>query len=171
MPLVRLVVRLSFIAPLMLTPRAIEAQQHSRSATVTMSLRVLARASFEGGTEHPLSAVIVGGEALRVEPSDGVQTRMTYNAPTRVAVAGSRLMGPGGASVTVRFVCAIGSGLSVSAAEPFDCVGGTLAVLQSGRTSTVPIAVGAHLLARETVDLPSGLYAGRVTLTAVYPAY
>lgn len=171
MPIVRCVVRCSLIAPLLLTPRAIEAQQHSRSATVTMSLRVLARASFEGGTEHPLSAVIVGGEALRVEPTDGVQTRMTYNAPTRVVVAGSPLVGPGGASVTVRYLCAIGTGLSVSASEPFDCVGGTLAVLRSGWTSTVPIAVGAQLLARETVNLPSGLYAGRVTLTAVHPAY
>ena len=171
MSLVRLVVRCSLIAPLVLTPRALEAQQHSRSATVAMSLRVLASASFEGGTKHPLSAVIVGGEALRVEPAEGVQTRMTYNAPTRVVVSGSPLVGPSGASIFVRYVCAIGTGLSVSAAEPFDCVGGALAVLQSGRTSTLPIAVGAQLTARETVGLPSGLYAGRVTLTAVYPAY
>ena len=171
MSLVHRVACLALITPLLLTPRLVEAQQHSRSATVTMSLRVLARASFEGGTEHPLSAQIVGGEALRVGPTDGVRTRMTYNAPTRVVVAGSPLKGPGGASVAVRYVCAIGTGLSLSAAEPFDCVGGTVAVLQSGQTSTVPIAVGAHVTARETVGIPSGFYAGRVTLTAVLPAY
>ena len=171
MPLDRLLVRIAPIAALLLSSRAIEAQQHSRSASVTMSLRVLPSASFEGGSGHPLSAVIVGGVALRMDPSDGVKARMIYNVPTRVVVAGSPLVGPDGASVTVRFVCAIGTGVSVSAAEPFDCVGGTLAVLQSGRTSSVPIAVGAQLPARDTVGLPAGLYAGRVTLTAVHPAY
>lgn len=171
MPLVRLLLRLSLIPLLLLTPRAMEAQQHFRSATVTTSVRVLARASFEGGTEHSLSAVIGGGEALRVEPTEGVRTRMMYNATTRVVVAGSPLRGPGGASVAVRYVCAIGTTLSLSAAEPFDCVGGTVAVLRSGQTSTVAIAVGAHVTARETVGIPSGFYAGRVTLTAVLPAY
>ena len=171
MPLVHRVVHVALIAPLLLAPRPVEAQQHSRSATVPMSLRVLARASFEGGTEHPLSAQIVGGEALRVQPADGVRTRMTYNAPTRVVVAGSRLVGPGGASVAVRYVCAIGTALSVSAAEPFDCASGTLAVLVDGRASTVPLGVGAELTARETTGLPSGVYAGRVTLTAVHPAH
>jgi len=171
MPLDRLLVRLASIAALLLTSRAIEAQQHSRSGSVTMSLRVLPSASFEGGSGHPLSAVIVGGVAPRVDPSDRVHTRMTYNVPTRVVVAGSPLMGPGGARVTARFVCAIGTRVSVSAAEPFDCVGGTLAVLQSGRTSTVPIAVGAQLPAQDAAGLPAGLYAVRVTLTAVHPAH
>lgn len=171
MSLVRRVACLALITPLLLTPRLVEAQQHSRSATVTMSLRVLARASFEGGTEHPLTAQIVGGEALRVEPADGVRTRMTYNAPTRVVVAGSRLVGPGGASIAVRYVCAIGTGMSVSAADPFDCASGTLALLVDGRMSTVPLAVGAELTARETAGLPSGLYSGRVTLTAAQSTY
>ncbi len=171
MPLVRLLVRFSLIPPLLLAPRAIEAQQQVRSATVTTSVRVLARASFDGETEHSLSAVIVGGQALRVEPTDGVQTRLTYNASTRVVVTGSPLRGPGGASVAVRYVCAIGTALSLSAAESFDCGSGTVAVLRRGRTATVPIAVGAQLAARETVGVPLGLYAGRVTLTAVLPAY
>lgn len=171
MPLDRLLVRLASIAALLITSHAMEAQQHSGSASVTMSLRVIPSASFEGGSGAPLSAVVVGGVALRVDPSDGVHTRMTYNVPTRVVVAGPPLVGPDGASITVRFVCAIGSRVSVSAAAPFDCGGGTLAVLHRGRTSTVPIAVGARLTAQDTAGLPAGLYAGRVTLTAVYPAH
>ncbi|MEO7711860.1 MAG: hypothetical protein ABIV10_02985 [Gemmatimonadaceae bacterium] len=171
MPLDRPLVRLASVAALLLTSRAIEAQQHSRSASVTMSLRVLSSASFEGASGQPLSAVIVGGVALRVDPSDGVHTRMTYNLPTLLFVAGTPLVGPDGARATVRFVCAIGSRDSISTAEPFNCAGGTLAVLHSGRTSTVPIAVGAQLPAYDAVGLPAGLYAGRVTLTAVHPAY
>ena len=170
MPIDRLLVRLASIAALLLTSHAIEAQQHSRSASVAMSLRVLPSASFDGGSGYALSAVMVGGVALRVDPSNGVHTRMTYNVPTRVDVAGSPLVGPDGASVTVRFLCSIGTRVSVSAAEPFDCGGGTMAALQSGPTSSVPIAVGVQLLARDTAGLPAGLYAGRVTLTAVHAA-
>lgn len=171
MPLVHRLLQLTLLAPLFLAPRVIEAQQHSSNTTVTMSLRVLARASFDGGAEHPLSAAIIAGRALRVEPTDGVRTRMTFNAPTRVAAIGSPLVGPAGARVSVRYVCAIGAGHSVSAAERFDCADGSLAVLHSGRLSSVPIAVGVQLTAQETVGLPSGLYAGRVTLTAIQPAY
>ncbi len=171
MPLVRRVISLFVIAPLLLTPRAIVAQQYSTSTTVGMSLRVLTRASFEGGTQRPVSTVIVGGESLGVDPIDGVQTRMTFNAPTRVIVAGSPLVGPGGAIVAVRYVCAIGAGFSVSVSALFDCEGGTLAMHQRGGTSAVPIAVGAQLSARETLGMRPGVYAGRVTLTAVHPAY
>ena len=171
MPLVRRVIRLFVVAPLLLMPHAVAAQQYSESTTVGTSLRVLTHASFEGGTERPLSTVIVGGESLRVDPTDGVQARMTFNALTRVVVAGSPLVGPGGAIVAVRYVCAIGVGFPVSASESFDCEGGTLAMLRRGGTAAVPIAVGAQLAARETLALRPGVYAGRVTLTAVHFAY
>lgn len=171
MPLVRRVIRLFFIAPLLLASRGVAAQQYSKSTTVRMSVRVLTNASFESGTERPLSTVIVGGASLGVDPIDGVQTRMTFNAPTRVVVAGSPLVGPGGAIVAVRYICAIGAGFSVSVSDRFDCESGTLAMLRRGGTTAVPIAVGAQLAACETLGLRPGVYAGRVTLTAVHPAY
>lgn len=171
MPRDCLLVRLASVAVLLLASRTIEAQQQSSSASVRMSVRVLPAASFEEGSEQRISGVILGGMAPRVEPFDGVQTRMRYDVPTRVVVAGSPLVGPDGARVTVRFVCAIGTRVSVPGAEPFDCVGGTLAVLNGALTSAVPIAVAAQLSAQETAGLPAGLYAGRVTVTAVHPAY
>lgn len=170
MPLVRRVIRLFVIAPLLVAPRAVVAQHHSKSTIVGMSLRVLAKASFEVGTESPLLTVIVSGRSLGVNPMDGVQTRMIFNAPTRVIVAGSPLVGPGGTIVTVRYVCAIGAG-SESVSDSFDCTGGMLAERRRGGTTSVPIGVGARLEAWETLRMRPGLYAGRVTLTAVHPAY
>lgn len=171
MPLVRRVIRLLVGASLLLAPRAVAAQQYSKSTTVRMSVRVLTSASFEGGTARRLSTVIVGGESLGVDPIEGVRTRMTFNAPTRVIVAGSPLVGPGGAIVAVRYVCAIGARFSVSVSDSFVCESGTLAMRRPGGTTAVPIAVGAQLAAWETLGMRPGVYAGRVTLTAIQPAY
>lgn len=151
-------------------PRA-RAQRESRSATVAVSLTVLPLASFEGGTERPLAAEVIPGQPVRVDPSAGVRTRMTYNAATQVRVSGGPLVGPGGATVQVRFVCAFGGGMTVSAAEPFDCVDGLVAELGGLRTSSIPLAIGAEVRARDTREVAPGLYRGRVTLTATYPAY
>ncbi len=147
------------------------AQPQARSATVSVTMRVLPRASFEGGTEHRLSAELVPGDALYVDPRHGVRTRMTYNAATRVIVSGTALRGPTGATVEVRFVCAFGTGTTVSAAEPFDCVDGLVAELESASTTTIPLAIGAELSGLETRGLPPGLYRGLVTLTATHPGY
>lgn len=171
MPLIRSVIRLCVSVPLLLTPRVIAAQQYSTSTTLGMSLRVLPHASFKGGTERPLSTVIVGGESLDVHPMDGVQTRVTFNAPTHVTVTGSPLVGPGGVIVAVRYVCAIGAGFSMSISDSFDCASVTLATPRRRGTAAMPIAVGAQLAARETLGMRPGVYAGRVTLTAVDPAY
>lgn len=148
-----------------------DAQQHARSASVAVSLRVLPQASFEGGAEHPVAAALEPGVALRVEPAAGVRTRLTYNTATRVVVSGGPLRGPAGVTVQVRFVCAFGAGTTVWATEPFDCVGGLLAGLEAARTTTIPLSIGAELSARATRDLPPGLYSGRVTLTATHPGY
>jgi hypothetical protein len=152
-------------------PAVCGAQQGSQSASVIVSLRILPHASFEGGAEQPISAAIAPGAALDVLPARGVRTRMTYNAPTTVVVSGTPLRGPGGATLPVRFVCAFGDGLSVSAAEPFDCVGGHLAALEGGRVTSIPLAVGARLSAVETAGVPPGEYTGVVTLTATYRGY
>ncbi len=147
------------------------AQQQSRSATVAMSLRVLPQASFDGGAGDRVSAAVEPGDPARIDPVSGGRTRMTFNAATQVVVSGSPLRGPGGASVHVRFVCAFGGGMSVSAAEPFDCVNGLVAELEGARTTSIPLAVGVELSGLDTRDLPPGLYTGRVTLTATNPAY
>ena len=162
---------LLFVVALVVCAASAPAQPTSASASVALTLRVLPVASFEGGAEHPFSAELVPGEPLRVDPSAGVRTRMTYNAVTRVVVSGTPLTGPGGVTVHVRFVCAFGGGTTVSAAEPFDCIGGLLAGLDGSRTTTVPLAVGAELSGLETLHVPPGLYTGRVTLTATYPGY
>ena len=147
------------------------AQGESRSATVAVSLTVLPQASFEGGGEHPLAADLIPGQPMRVDPSAGVRTRMTYNAAAQVRVSGGPLVGPGGATVQVRFVCAFGGGMTVSAAEPFDCVDGLVAEVGGARSSSMPLAIGAELSARDTRDTKPGLYRGRVILTATYPTY
>lgn len=149
---------------------SLRAQGESRSATVAVSLTVLPQASFEGG-DHALAADVVPGRPMRVDPSAGVRTRMTYNAAAQVRVSGGPLVGPGGATVQVRFVCAFGDGMTVSAAEPFDCVDGLVAELGGARVSSMPLAIGAELSARDTRDTKPGLYRGRVILTATYPAY
>jgi len=154
-----------------LCARPAHAQRDSRSATVAVSLTVLPQASFDGGGEHALAADLIPGQALRIEPSAGVRTRMTYNAAAQVRVSGGPLVGPGGATVQVRFVCAFGGGMTVSAAEPFDCVDGLVAELGGVRTSSMPLAIGAELSARDTRETKPGLYRGRVILTATYPTY
>jgi hypothetical protein len=150
---------------------AAQAPAQSQSATVAVSLRVLPHASFERGAETPLSAAVVPGAGVRIAPSAGVRTRMTYDAATRVVVSGGPLRGPGGALVQVRFVCSFGDGMSVSASQPFDCVNGVVAELEGARTTTIPLAIGAVLSAAQTLDVPAGLYTGQVTLTATNAAY
>jgi hypothetical protein len=147
------------------------AQQVSQRATIAVSLRVLPLASFEADTAPRFSTALAPGEPLRVEPAAGVRLRMRYDAATKVVVSGTPLIGPGGATVRVRYVCAFGGGTTVSAAEPFDCVGGLLAGLDGRGTTTIPLAIGAQLSALETVDLLPGLYTGRVTLTATHGGY
>jgi len=174
MPPIRLDAAMRLAAALALLVAARAAAQRpsqSQSATVAVSLRVLPQASFERATDEPFSAPLLPGQAVRIEPSSGVRTRLTYNAATRVVVSGTPLRGPGGAVVQVRFVCAFGGGLSVSAAEPFDCVDGLVAELEGARTTTIPLAIGATLSATQTLDVPPGLYTGRVTLTATNAGY
>ena len=144
---------------------------YSQTATVAVSLRVLPQASFEDGAEPPVSAELVPGAAVRVNSAPGVRTRMTYSAATKLVVTGTLLRGPGGATLHVRFVCAFGGGITVSAAEPFDCIGGLLAGLEGARPATLPLAIGAELGRGETRGVPPGLYTGRVTLTATNPGF
>ncbi|HET9012203.1 MAG TPA: hypothetical protein VFN38_10345, partial [Gemmatimonadaceae bacterium] len=110
-----LVVRSLAVMVLALGAARAHAQRESRSATVSVSLTVLPQVAFDGGSERPLSAEVLPGQAVRVSPSAGVRTRMTYNAATQVRVSGGPLVGPGGAVVQVRFVCAFGGGMTVSA--------------------------------------------------------
>jgi hypothetical protein len=167
----RSAVQLSLILALVLHGTGAGAQQQSQSAAVSVSLRVLPKAGFEQGARTQFDAGLVAGEALRVAPMAGVRARMTYDVNTRVRVAGTVLRGPGGAIAEVRFVCAFGDGMTVSAAQPFDCADGVLARLEDARTTTIPLAVGAELSAQETLVLPPGLYRGLVTLIATHPAY
>lgn len=144
--------------------------RQTQTATVAVSLRVLPQASFDGGVDG-VSAVVEPGQALHVLPSSGARTRIVTTAATQVVVSGTPLLGPGGATLRVRFTCSFGGGLSVSAAEPFDCADGVVAGLDGARLSSMPLAIGAELGAGETAGLPAGLYAGRVTLTATQSAY
>jgi hypothetical protein len=155
-----------------LVPMCVSAQQavQSTSASVSVSLRVLPQAAFEGANQQ-VSGSVLPGDALRVDPLAGARTRMTYTAPMQVEVSGTPLLGPNGVTIRVRYVCAFGGGTTVSAAEPFDCVGGLAAGLAGARLASLPLAVGAELSARETLEVPPGLYVGRVTLTATHPAY
>src|SRR3954468_5238902 len=116
----------------------------STSASVSVSLHVLPQASFDGADQQ-VSASVLPGDALRVDPSSGARTRMTYTAPMQVEVSGTPLFGPNGATVRVRYVCAFGGGTTISAAEPFDCVGGLAAGLAGARVASLPLAVGAEL--------------------------
>jgi hypothetical protein len=150
--------------------QASQPSRQTQTATVAVSLRVLPQAAFEGPGDG-VSAAVEPGQALRIPPSAGARVRVVTMAATQVVVSGTPLVGPGGATIRVRFTCSFGGGLSVSAAEPFDCVDGVVAGLDGARLSSVPLAIGAELGARETVGLPAGLYAGRVTLTATHSAY
>jgi hypothetical protein len=167
----RVLAALLLAASSIVTARA-SAQQAapSTSASVSVSLRVLPQASFDG-VEQRVSGSVRPGDALRVDPSAGARTRMTYTAPMQVEVSGTPLLGPNGVTVRVRYVCAFDGGTTVSAAEPFDCVGGLAAGMAGARLASLPLAVGVELSARETLGVPPGLYVGRVTLTATHPAY
>jgi hypothetical protein len=145
-------------------------QSTSTSASVSVSLRVLPQASFDGADQR-VTASVLPGDGVRVDPAAGARTRMTYTASMQVEVSGTPLFGPNGATVRVRYVCAFGGGMTVSAAEPFDCVGGLTAGLAGARVGSLPLAVGAELSARETLEVPPGLYVGRVTLTATHAVY
>jgi hypothetical protein len=151
-------------------PAGAQASRQTQTATVAVSLRVLPQAAFDGPGDG-VSAAVVPGQALRIPPSAGARTRVVYTAATQVVVSGTPLVGPGGVTLRVRFTCSFGGGMTASAAEPFDCVDGIVAGLDGSRLSSMPLAIGAELAARETVGLPAGLYAGRVTLTATHPAY
>jgi len=158
-------------AALSVPAAAQEQPRQSQSATVAVSLRVLPQAAFEADSGRSVSAAVVPGQGLRIAPAAGVRTRMVYTAATQVVVSGAPLRGPGGAELRVRFLCAFGGGMTVSAAEPFDCVDGVVAGLDGARLASLPLAIGAELSGRETASLPPGLYRGRVTLTATHPAY
>ena len=148
-----------------------DAQQQSRTATVSVLLTVLPQASFQAESERPMSADVVPGERVQIAPSAGVRTRLTYSASAQVRVSGGPLIWPGGAELPVRFVCAFGGGMTVSASDPFDCADGVLTATDGVRLTTIPLAVGAELSARTTRDTKAGLYGGRVVITATYPTY
>lgn len=158
-------------------PHVLEAQPlpeaQTRSATIAVTLRVLARAAFDevpdADMAGALSATVARGERLRVAPAQGVGTRLVHDAATRVEISASAPVGPGGARLEVRYLCAFGDGLSVSATDPFDCAGAHVARPAPGRAG-IQIGVGADVAA-PTAGLPPGLYTGRVTLTAVHPGY
>jgi hypothetical protein len=152
------------------TSAGAQVSRQTQTATVAVSLRVLPQAAFDG-TGDGVSAAVVPGQALRIPPSAGARTRVVTTAATQVVVSGTPLVGPGGATLRVRFTCSFGGGMSVSAAEPFDCGDGVVAGLDGSRLSSTSLAIGAELAAGETVGLPAGLYAGRVTLTATHSAY
>ena len=161
----------ALFAALTLSGALAGAQQNTQSATVAVSLRVLPQASFEGGAQQRFSAGLVPGEPLHVHPAAGVRTRITYDATTKVIVTGTSLRGPGGPTIHVRYVCEFGGGTTATVAAGFDCAGGLVAGRDGARTTSLPLAVGAELSGVESLDVPPGLYTGRVTLTATHPAY
>ena len=159
------------VASLLPLARSASAQRFSTSATIAVTVRVLPVASFDGGATHDLAASLEPGVTRRIEPADGAQTRMTYNAATKVVVRGTTLRGPGGASVAARLLCARGEAGAAVATTPFDCEAGHVAELTEPRAATVPLAVGAEIDAAATRHLPAGVYVGQVTFVAVNPGY
>lgn len=154
-------------------PTAVGAQVESRSATIAVTLRVLPRATFDatapGAELRGLDATLAPGDRLIVAPSRGVRTRVVYDGASQIEVRASAPVGPGGVQLAVRYLCAFGDGMTVSAAEPFDCAAGRLVPPGMG-TASLPIAVGAEVSAVAASVAP-GLYIGRVTLLAVNPGY
>ncbi|MDB4885385.1 MAG: hypothetical protein JWN79_823 [Gemmatimonadetes bacterium] len=146
------------------------AQRLSESATIQVSLRVLAHVSFEGGTTHALAMAVRPGVAATVTPAEGVRTAMSYNAVTRVTVTSTVLHGPDGATLTPRLLCAHGAPGSRTLAGEFDCAAGFVAELAGERATTTALGVGATLDPAAARGAPAGLYAGQITLTAFLPA-
>jgi hypothetical protein len=168
----RLAVRsILLVASMLPFARSASAQRLGASATIAVSARVLPVASFEGGATHDLSALLEPGVARRIEPGDGAQTRMTYNAATKVVVSGTMLRGPGGAVVTARLLCARGAPNTAATNEAFDCDAGYVAPIEGARATTVTLAVGANVDAFASRNVPAGLYIGQVTLVASNPGY
>ena len=171
----RQVVELCALCVLALSAAPAAAQQESRSATVPVSLRVLARTTFDGGVLQRAAAVASPAGASRAEPTAGVYARMGYDVITRVVVSGSPLEGPGGTVVPVRLACSFEGSAAGSAGEPFDCAGGRLARVEEAwrraGTRANPVAVLAAVRALDTASAPLGSYTGRVVVTATSPAY
>lgn len=151
------------------------AQQESRSATIPVSLRVLARTTFDGGMFPGASAVAWPAALSRATPATPVYTRMSYDVITRVVVAGSPLRGPGGVVLAARLDCSFDGSAAGGGGEPFDCASGGLARVEDGWRTTGtrgnPVAVLAAMRALDTVGAPSGRYTGRVVVTGTSPAY
>jgi hypothetical protein len=168
----RLAVRsILLVASMLPFARSASAQRLGASATIAVSARVLPVASFEGGATHDFSALLEPGVARRIEPAHGARTRMTYNATTKVVASGTTLRGPGGVTVTPRFLCAIGGSGAPIADNAFDCDAGYVAPIEGGRATTVSLAVGAEIDASASRNVPAGLYVGQVTFVATNPGY
>ena len=150
-------------------PVHVHAQQQTRTASVAVSLRVLPRASFEGGADRPFSVDVVPGEVVEIAPSAGVRTQMSYSAPVRVHVSGGELVGPDGAVWPVRLVCSFGAAKTVSGSERIDCADGV--VTDGARLGSIPLAVGVELSGRTTRGMGPGMYVGRVVMTASHSTY
>jgi hypothetical protein len=165
---VRLILLVACLLPF---ARPASAQRFAATATIAVTLRVLPVASFEGGATHDLSAMLEPGVARRIEPADGARTKMTYNAATKVVASGTTLRGPGGATVTARFLCARGAPNAGTADEAFECETGYVAPIAGGRATTISLAVGAEIDASASRSVPAGVYVGQVTLVASNPGY
>jgi hypothetical protein len=168
----RLAIHLTlFVGSMLPFARSASAQRFAATATIAVTARVLPVASFEGGATHDLSTVLEPGVARRIEPADGARTRMTYNAVTKVVATGTMLHGPGGATVTARFLCARGAPNTGSVDEAFECDSGYVAPIAGGRATIISLAVGAEIDASASRRVPAGLYVGQVTLVASNPGY
>ncbi|HUQ46452.1 MAG TPA: hypothetical protein VM033_07365 [Gemmatimonadaceae bacterium] len=171
----RQVVELCALCALAPSAAPVAAQQETRSATLPVSLRVLARTTFDGGMFPRAAAVALPAALSHATPEASVYTRMSHDVITRVVVTGAPLRGPGGVVVAARLDCSFEGSAAVSGREPFDCAGGGLARVEDGwrgkRTRADPVAVLAAMRALDTVSAPLGMYASRVVVTATSPAY
>ena len=160
---------------MLVLPWASHAQTSSPSAAtegiIGATAQVMPSATFEGGAERTLSIPVVPGNAARVEPADGVQTRVIYSMSTRVTVTATTFVGPGGALLDARLLCAQGEDGSAVAAAAFDCNAGYVARLRGSALASRAIGVGATVDAAASARVPAGVYTGVVTLVATQAGF
>lgn len=147
---------------------------YSVTGSIGASAYVMPVASFEGGAVRTLSITLAPGDSARVDPRDGVRTRMRYVVATRVTVSATPFQGPKGFSVTPRLLCshgAAGESAPVASDVGFDCTAGYTAPVSGAGTSVVNLGVGAAVSASATRGLPPGLYTGELTLVATASGY
>ena len=160
---------------LLAIPSAVRAQTAGAGGAmeglIGVSAEVVSYARFEGGAERTLSIPIVPGRAARVEPAGGVQTRMSYSMTTRVTVSSTSFVGPGGALLSARLLCAHGTAGAPVAASSFDCAAGHVVRPAGDRIGWLAIGVGAAVEASASAGAPAGLYTAVVTLLATQAGF